>query len=226
MTASGDLGARALPQRHALADEVYEALKASLMDHVISPGQRLSIDALARDLRVSQTPVREALARLESDGLVTKTALRGYSATPLLTRAELTDLFGLRLLLEPWAAARAAELADGDGRRRLDAERGSLAAPPEGDTYEHYRTLAAHDARFHLLVLELAGNAAVRVAFERTHCHLHVFRLHFATGAGGRTLDEHGRIAAAVVAGDPGAAEQAMREHLEASHARLREITA
>ncbi len=223
MTA-GDLGSRALPQRHALADEVYEVLKASLMDHVISPGQRLGIDALARDLRVSQTPVREALARLEADGLVTKTALRGYSATPLLTRAELADLFGLRLLLEPWAAARAAERADDDGRRRVADERGSVATAPDGTRYEHYRALASHDARFHLLVLELAGNAAVRAAFERTHCHLHVFRLHHATGAGGRMLDELGRIAAAVVAGAPDEADRAMREHLEASHARLRQI--
>ncbi len=223
MTA-GDLGARALPQRPALADEVYEALKASLMDHVISPGQRLGIDPLARDLQVSQTPVREAMARLEADGLVTRTALRGYSATPLLTRAELADLFELRLLLEPWAAARAAERADDDGRRRVAAERGSLAAAPEGARYEHYRALAAHDARFHLLVLELAGNVAVRGAFERTHCHLHVFRLHYAKGAGGRALDEHGRIAEAVVAGAPADAERAMREHLEASHARLQQI--
>jgi DNA-binding GntR family transcriptional regulator len=224
VTEPAPLTSRALPGRHALADDVHEALKASLMDHVISPGQRLAIDVLARDLRVSQTPVREALARLEAEGLVTRAALRGYSATPLLTRAELDDLFGLRLLLEPWGAARAAGAADADGRRRLEEEQSAVTDAPEGASYEQYRALAAHDARFHLLVLELAGNAAVRTAVERTHCHLHAFRLHYAKRAGALTLDEHRRITEAVVRGDPAAAERAMRAHLDASHARLRAI--
>src|SRR3954447_4797766 len=85
--------------RPALADEVYEAVKALVMDHVIAPGARVYIDGLARQLGVSQTPIREALARLESDGLVTKEPLRGYSATPLLTRSEVDDLFQFRLLV-------------------------------------------------------------------------------------------------------------------------------
>src|SRR5689334_22138989 len=104
-------GPRPLAPRQALADDMYEAIKALVMDHVIAPGARVNIDWLARELGVSQTPIREALARLESDGLVTKAPLRGYSATALLTRAEVDELFQFRLLIEPWAAARAAELA-------------------------------------------------------------------------------------------------------------------
>src|SRR4030088_1753112 len=55
------------PVRSVLADRVYELIKVKLMDNVVDPGARLSIDALSRDLDVSATPVREALARLESD---------------------------------------------------------------------------------------------------------------------------------------------------------------
>ena len=119
-----------LPQRQVLADDVYEAVKALVMDHVIAPGARVSIDGLARELGVSQTPIREALARLESDGLVTKEPLRGYSATPLLTRAEVDDLFQFRLLIEPWVAGRAAELASRDDHARIAAAvtRGSASA--------------------------------------------------------------------------------------------------
>ena len=71
-----------LPQRQALADDVYEAINALLMDSIIAPDARITIDTLARQLGVSPTPVREALARLESDGLVVKQGLRGYFATP------------------------------------------------------------------------------------------------------------------------------------------------
>ena len=54
-------------RRQVLSDGVYVKLKAQLMEHMVEPGARLSIDALARRFQVSQTPVREALARLESE---------------------------------------------------------------------------------------------------------------------------------------------------------------
>ncbi len=214
-----------LPRRQMLADDVHEAIKALIMDHVIPPGARVSIDGLARQLGVSPTPVREALARLESAELVVKEPLRGYRTSPLLTREQLDDLYQFRLLIEPWAAARAAEHADADGRERLDAEMGSCATPSD-DTYDSYKALAAHDTRFHVLVAELAGSAQVRRAFERTHCHLHIFRLHYDRGLGERTLEEHRRITRAVLDRDPVGAEAAMRDHLEtACYERLRPVS-
>jgi DNA-binding GntR family transcriptional regulator len=103
--ASSTEGRICVPQRQILSNDVYEVIKAQIMDHAIAPGARMSIESLARDLQVSQTPIREALARLESDGLVTKAPLRGYSATPLLTPDEMDDLYVLRSLIEPWSAA-------------------------------------------------------------------------------------------------------------------------
>jgi DNA-binding GntR family transcriptional regulator len=214
-----------LPRRQMLTDDVHEAIKALIMDHAIEPGARVSIDGLARQLAVSPTPVREALARLESAELVVKEPLRGYRTSPLLTREQLDDLYRFRLLLEPWAAGRAAEHADAEGRERLDAEMRSCATPAD-DTYDSYKALAAHDTRFHVLVAELAGSAQVRRAFERTHCHLHIFRLHYDRGLGERTLAEHRRITRAVLDRDPVAAEAAMRAHLEAAcYDRLRPVS-
>jgi DNA-binding GntR family transcriptional regulator len=217
--------AAALPRRQMLTDDVHEAVKALIMDHAIAPGARVSIDGLARELGVSPTPVREALARLETAGLVVKEPLRGYRTTPLLDREQLADLYEFRLLIEPWAAARAAEKADGHGRERLRAEMAACDAPREA-TYDSYKALTAHDTRFHVLVAELAGSAQVRLAFERTHCHLHIFRLYYDRGIGQRTLEEHRVITDAVLAGDPVAAEAAMRTHLEtAYYERLRPVS-
>jgi DNA-binding GntR family transcriptional regulator len=103
-------------RRSTLGEDVYETLKALVMEHTLAPGDRINIDALARELDVSPTPVREGLARLESDGLVRKRALVGYTVSPLLTRSEFTDMFDMRLVLEGaaarWAAQRAsAEIA-------------------------------------------------------------------------------------------------------------------
>src|ERR1700746_1205853 len=99
------------PRRSVLADEVYEILKSKLMDNVVEPGSRLSIDGLARDLGCSPTPIREALARLESDGLVAKRAQYGHTAAVCVDAQSFAELFGMRLLLEPAGASWAAQAA-------------------------------------------------------------------------------------------------------------------
>ncbi|RKR91191.1 GntR family transcriptional regulator [Micromonospora pisi] len=210
-----------LPARQTLTEDVYQAIKRLIMDHVIPPQGRLSIDQLARDLRVSSTPIRETLVRLESEGLARKEPLRGYSVTPILTLAEIDDLFEFRTLIEPWAAARAARHRDDAGVVRLRAEIDSVGELPDGDSYADYQDLAGHDDRFHRLIAELAGNQHLLNAFARTHCHLHLFRRRYSTPLGSATVAEHRDIAAAVVAGDPDAAYAAMGAHLERARQRL-----
>jgi DNA-binding GntR family transcriptional regulator len=215
---------RRLLRRQMLADDVYEAIKTMLMDHTIRPGARISIDGLARDFQVSSTPVREALARLESEGLADKEPLKGYRATPLLTLEEFDDLYRFRQLLEPWAARRAAELIDDAGRARLRAELATAVEPTAVD-YAGYKSLTAHDNRFHTLIASLSGSSQVRLAFERTHCHLHIFRLHYDRDTGPEVLVEHRQIVEAITTGTPAEAEAAMRHHLENSMThRLRKI--
>ena len=77
----------------SVVDGVYDVIYHRLMLLEIAPGARIPIDALARELNVSQTPVREALNRLEREGLVCKEHLIGYSAAPQWTREQFQDLF-------------------------------------------------------------------------------------------------------------------------------------
>lgn len=99
----------ATPEKRTLADEAYTELKSRIMRSELVPGAKLSIDGLAKQLAFSQTPIREALARLESEGLLARRPLSGYTVEPLLSAAEFDDLFEIRMLLEPRAARRAAE---------------------------------------------------------------------------------------------------------------------
>ncbi|MDB5664078.1 GntR family transcriptional regulator, partial [Cypionkella sp.] len=85
----------------SIVDGVYNNIYERLMSLEIAPGARIPIDVIARDLDVSQTPVREALSLLEREGLVRKAHLIGYSAAPQLTRKQFDDLYTFRLLLEP-----------------------------------------------------------------------------------------------------------------------------
>jgi DNA-binding GntR family transcriptional regulator len=211
------------PQRQVLADSVYEAIKAMIMDHAITPGARVGIDALSRHLEVSPTPVREALARLESDGLVVKRSRAGYRATELLTAQGLEELYEMRLLLEPTAAALAACNADERQLDRLEQLVEAMRSQPGADgPYAAYREFAALDQRFHDLLAEAARRPMLADAVERLHSHLHIFRLSSIPGIGEPTLAEHERIVRAVLRRSPDKASEAMAEHLKHSLERQR----
>jgi DNA-binding GntR family transcriptional regulator len=224
--ARGDLDTRIgtgslRPARRAtLATDIYETVKGLLMDHAIAPGARVNIDGLARELDVSPTPVREALARLESDGLVRKRPLSGYTVAPLLSREEFEHLFEMRLLLEPAAAARAAQQASKEQRAVIVAEAAAATAHGQEAGYRGFAEFSAKDARFHDLIAEASANEMLHDAITRLHSHLHLHRLYFPHGQAADTLDEHVAIAQAISGGGARAAGKAMREHLVRSRGR------
>lgn len=209
------------PRREILSDSVYSQLKTLIMNGQVPPGQKLNIEDLSRRLVVSPTPVREALARLESEELITKLPLRGYTTTEMLTSAEIRDLYDLRLLLEVPSAGRAAANLDPQTTAALVEEMASATEAPRDETYESYRAFADHDARLHALVLSIAGNQMVTRAFERTHCHLHLFRLGYNGQIGEEAVTEHRQLVDALTSGDPAAAEGAMRAHLVSARDRV-----
>lgn len=217
--------AHAMPERLLLADSTYEVVKAMIMDGIVEPGSRITIDGLSRSLGVSQTPLREALARLESEDLVTKEPMRGYTAAPLITTQRVVELFEFRMLIEPWAAGRAAGRISDEQRGQLRSEIATLPElEPESSsavTYDVYREIANHDVRFHHLLLTIAGNEAVVQAYAGTNCHMHLFRLSYRRGGAHHTHEEHQAIIDAVSAGDADGARDAMARHLQQSLGRI-----
>jgi DNA-binding GntR family transcriptional regulator len=194
----------------ALADHVYDALYRNMLIGSIAAGARLNIDQLARDLHVSPTPLREALARLEAEEVVIKRPLAGYLATPLLTKTGVSELFDLRMQLEPWLAAQAAA---GKGTWPASAE-----VPAPGDDLAK---LAAEDALFHDTVAVLAGNALACQALRRLNAHFHIYRLFARGGERPRDIGGHEAIVAAIRAHDKAAAGRAMRRHLSESRGQI-----
>jgi len=209
------------PRRSVLADEIYELLKSKLIDNVVEPGARLSIDGLSRDLRVSATPIREALARLESDGLVTKKAHHGYTAAPLIDARSFDELFRMRLLLEPACASWAAQVATPRQIIGLEDLISEMGKPLTGDGYESYRTFATQDAAFHVALAVATGVGLMVETLQRLRPHTQVYRLHYTVGITDDTVREHKRVLEAVTRRDQAGAAQAMSAHLSASRARL-----
>ncbi|RQP08141.1 MAG: GntR family transcriptional regulator [Paracoccus sp. BP8] len=211
---------RSIQRPGRLGDEVYETLYAQLMALEIPPGARISVDNLVRELGVSQTPIREALSRLEAQGLVVKTHLIGYSAASQIDEQRLEQLYDLRLLLEPYAAGRAAVHMDDEDIARLvalDARMDEIH--PDGK--ESYGEFAAADGQFHDLIAQGSGNELVRDALSRLYTHVHLFRLFYLASVTAEANDEHAAIVAAIVARDSAAAEEAMRRHVLESRKRF-----
>lgn len=217
-------------RRVALADGVYEAIKTLIMDRQIEPGSKINMDELARGLSVSSTPIREALARLEADGLVTKRPMVGYTAAPLLDPAGVSELFELRLLLEPAAAQWAAETQRGagatgrpDGATLTDMVSKTRDATKSsgGEDYQAYRLVAAHDREFHEAIAAASGRELLVQTLRRLHPHAQTYRVLFRRGFDRQTLLEHAAIAEAVQRHDGDAAADAMADHLGEARRRV-----
>ena len=210
-----------IPRANSLAGDVYEAIFNQLMSLKIAPGARITVDSLAKEFDVSQTPIREALGRLEGEGLVVKQHLVGYRATPQITRRRFDELYELRLLLEPAGAARAAAAMDDEKLARLREAAGLMGHEDSKDDRQRYSAFAREDAVFHDSILKFAGNELIRETLTFQHTHFQIFRLTFHKRVTEEALDEHQALLDAFAAGDSKAAEEAMRVHIEHSRDRL-----
>src|SRR6476661_5690087 len=185
-------------RRGRMADEVYDTLLGQLMSLRIVPDSRVTIDALARELGVSQTPIRDALNRMEADGLVVRVPHAGYRIPPQITRERFEDMVDLRLLLEPAAARRAAERASAEQVARLRRMLEDMADLVHGDSHLAYGTFGLRDAAFHDLVADTEVTYAA--------------------------MGEHDEVLTAVAACEPDAAAYAMRRHILLSRDRFRRL--
>jgi DNA-binding GntR family transcriptional regulator len=199
--------------------KVYAILRFQIVEGDIPPGTHININAMARKLGVSQTPVREALQRLEGDGLLVYRAARGYATTPILDLKGLTSLFEFRLLVEPWAARSAAvdRLSNPAGTLKDELEAFQRRVDGREDVRQE---MLAHDARFHNVIVATSGNPVVNQAYVQTHCHLHLFRLYPVDLEGTATVEEHRDVWRAIHDCRPDEAERLMAKHIMASFER------
>ncbi|WP_134765582.1 GntR family transcriptional regulator [Nocardioides sp. 1609] len=193
----------------SLTDAVITAVRDGVQDGELVPGATYSVYQLAALLGVSRSPVREAMLRLAEAGLVEIARNRGFRV--VLPRArDVEEIFEIRLALEPAAAGRAATLGCPEAADCLAV----MAAAVDDDDAPAFW---AADHALHRALLTRAGNTRAAAIVEQLRSTTAL--LGPPTTATGRTLREihaeHAPIVAAVRAGDPLAAETAMRDHLE-----------
>lgn len=131
---------------------VYEKLRQGIIKGTLKPGQKLVMAALAKKFKTSETPIREAIRRLESDGYVTFTPHSGAMVTEI-NRQELSEIYVIRITLEALATRLAVPYISQDDLRWLKKKNDEMKAVVEKNQYEQ---LARLNKAFHLRIYKAA----------------------------------------------------------------------
>jgi len=203
---------RQLRKPSALKDWAYGIIKDSILSFRFPPGAQLRIEQLADEMGISRTPIREALLKLESDGLVRTVPRVGFFVTEI-TKRDLEELFELRELLESYAAGKIAPLLTDDDlahiKRLLET---SVSAVERGDLDEFLKAEIA----FHTFLIEGCDNrrlVEVMKGLEDLTHRERVLSLRSLENVR-ESLTEHQRIAEALHQRDGELASRRMREHI------------
>ncbi len=204
---------KCLERREPVREQVYTRLKTMVLSGELAPGERLTEEHLARELGVSRTPVREALHKLASEGLIQALPTRGFKVSGE-SKEEMEEVFELRAVLEGYALGLASR--DVDPRKLEELEeyiQGAEEAYARRDTDEvfHWNTrfhdtlnaLVSHRSRLHQLIADLR-KYVLRYRKDT---------LSYLSGAR-RSIDGHKKIMLALRLGDPEVSERIMREHV------------
>jgi len=207
---------RTLERPLALGEQVYHALRTQLRSGAIVAGQALQEVQLAEQLGVSRTPVREAMARLASEGLLASD--RRSFTVPALTRQDVDDIYEVRHLVEPAALSRIAPLTvKPEARAPIDA---ALADAVAADRVADSSAFRDANARYRAAWLALVPNARLVRAVELYADHMQHIRALTLGDAQVRKIVLRGlkRITAALAAGDGDGAAAATHLHLQQAH--------
>jgi len=195
----------------SLADRAYERLRDAVVDGTLSSGTKLSERSLAAALEISAQPIREALRRLESEGMV-ETRPRSGTFVAHLDVARLYEMGYIRAVLESASAGLAARKAGPADKAALQARLKAIrVATRQGDA----AALAAANDAFHVTLHTIAGNAFLIRSLQALRAYFRIgsMRVLASPDQTRQALAEHAEIVAAVAAGDAERAESLMRSH-------------
>lgn len=193
-------------------DTVYDVLLAAILELRLRAGTALSQNKLAAQLGVSRTPIREALMRLEREGLVQRIPEMGF-AVAAITPAEVNEACDLLELLDAYVYRRAAETLDGAALADLEWLAAELVRSADAGDAQGWKEI---DRRFHAVVMEAADNRFVAEYLELVRRRVQRFWLpepHF-DGRLRTCSQDHVALAAAVRAGDGALLAELVQAHI------------
>lgn len=198
-----------------LSQRIYEILKDQIINEKLAPGERLLDDKLASSFGVSRTPVREALTRLTSEGLVEITPRSGVYVKKL-TKKDVEEIYKIRKVLEGLAAREATPIIDDNKLGQLNLLLKKAKRSLNSNDCQPYIDF---DVALHDSILKNCQSSRLYSIITNLNSLIHVFRVRVARNKekARQALNEHEAILNAIKARDPKKAEKVMMEHIEKS---------
>ena len=196
-----------------LRDVVFNTLRQAILKGELKPGERLMEIALAERLGVSRTPIREALRKLELEGLVVMIPRRGAQVANI-TERDLNDVLEVRLALESLAIEKTCMSITEEVLEQLaEAERVFESLIPSGDLVK----LAEADEAFHEIINQASGNLRLNQVLNNLREQMYRYRLEYLKEEDSRKqlVTEHEEMISALRAGDTAEAKQIAFCHVE-----------
>lgn len=210
----------ATPLKRSLSDEVVDSLRDAILSGRLGPGERLREELLASSLQVSRGPVREAIQRLEREGLVVVYPRRG-AIVARLSREDLDEVYSLRLALEKLAVHEAIRKAQDSDLAAMQTVVNAMAHGLESGVTE--QQAAELDTRFHQRLVESAQHKRLLRSWLELRPQIHLLLL-------SRTVDKdfrqhlvksHVSILDAIRARDEAQALDTLEDHLKGAYERV-----
>ncbi|MBX6367767.1 MAG: GntR family transcriptional regulator [Rhodospirillales bacterium] len=205
-----------------LWERVYGYLRAEILEGRLEPGAELAEVALAEQLGVSRGPIREAIGRLASEGLVTVRPRRG-AVVRSLSKEEFLELYQVREALERMAVQLAVPRLTAEQLKQLTTLNARMReAARRGDVDAFFEA----NLSFHALLLEASGNEKLQELYQQLLGQLGRYRLRSLTlrGTLRRSVSEHAAILRAARRGDAERAAQLMAEHIRVPQRRAKAL--
>lgn len=193
-----------------LSERVAGRVREAIMLGDLAPLEYVRTEKLAAELGVSQTPVREALMALSSEGSVKWEPRRGFRVVPV-TAQDIHDLFDVQAYVAGELAARAVQHLSGDEHTTLHSlQRELIEAEQRADTTEVDRL----NHQFHRLINRAAQSVRLANLLRATVAHVPLSSYGAITGWAHASVHDHVTILQAIQNGDPDAARAAMSSHI------------
>ncbi len=204
-----------IPKRATLAEQAYDHIKAAIIAGEVEPGHLYSVSQFSTLLEVSRTPVREALLTLAADGLLTVHRNRGFQVVPVTTD-DIHEIVDVRRLLEVPAVERLAKMDPQPTEMLAKAEELYPDLQKAADS-GRVRDFLALDRRFHLTLIDAAGNRRMTsiIADLRDRMHLPGLRKLAESGSLHESGLDHLHLLEAIKARNPDEAARIMHLHLD-----------
>jgi len=195
-----------------LRDIVFEALREGILSGELKPGERLMEVQLAEEMGVSRTPVREAIRKLELEGLVVMIPRKGAYVSGL-TLKDVADVFEIRGSLEGLAAALASERITDDEIESLESVLKELSLAIKNQDFE---TMVKRDSQFHQILFSATRNERLAQMVNNLKEHIDRFRIQSFTNPirMKNVLEEHQKIVDAIKDRDADSAEKLAKDHI------------